>query len=100
MLITFGAVFSSHDDPPWGKEGKFYVAVAAPCFLGLVAAFLLAFCSPWLSRPEAVAVTVETVYQNTGLALSICLATFNEADSGKVVSVPLFYALTQIVVLP
>jgi len=99
-LIIFGAAFSSRDDPLWNKEGKFYIAVAAPCLLGLVAAFAIAFFSPVLSYPEVVAVTVETVYQNTGLALSICLASFSEGERGKAVGVPLYYGLIQIIILP
>lgn len=99
-LIVFGAVFSSRDDPLWDKTGTFYLAVAMPCCIGLVAAFVLSFINPWLSRPEAVSITVETVYQNTGLALSICLATFPANLRGKVAGVPLYYSVIQVILLP
>lgn len=94
-LVLFSVFYSSFDDPLWGKEGAFYVAVASPLILGLFATFLLALFSPWLSRPEAVALTVETVHQNTGLAVSICLAAFGEHERGKAAGVPLYYAFVQ-----
>lgn len=99
-LIVFGALVSSRDDPIWDKEAKFYPAVAMPCVLGLICSFALSFFNPWLEKPAAVAITVETVYQNTGLALSIVLATFDEDVRGTAAGVPIYYAVVQLFVLP
>jgi len=99
-LIIFGAVVSSRDDPIWDKEAVFYPAVAAPCLCGLAASFTTAYFCPLLTKPEAVAVTVETVYQNTGLALSIVLATFDEEHRSTAAGVPIYYSVVQVVVLP
>lgn len=99
-LIVFSFLVSSSNDPIWDKDGSFYLAVAAPCVAGLVSAFCLGTALPCISPPEAVAVTVETGYQNTGLALAIALATFDEEDRGKAAGVPLYYQFVQIVCLP
>merc|ERR1719253_1411392 len=64
-LIAFSALVSSRDDPIWDKGAKFYAAVALPCVAGLLFSFLLGIAAPCVSSPEAVAVTVETAYQNT-----------------------------------
>lgn len=99
-LIIFSFLVSSSNDPIWDKDGTFYLAVAAPCVAGLVSAFCLGTLLPCISSPEAVAVTVETGYQNTGLALAIALATFDEEDRGKAAGVPLYYGFVQVVCLP
>jgi hypothetical protein len=99
-LIIFSAFVSSRDDPIWDKEPKFYVAVGAPCLFGLVTAFAFGRAFPCISSPEAVAVTVETSYQNTGLALTIALATFSEDERGAAAGVPLYYGCVQVVLLP
>jgi len=100
VLIIYSMVVTSSDEPIWNKPAKFYPAVATPCACGLVAALLISLNNPWLSRPEAVAVVVETTYQNTGLAMSIALATFDKSQRGRAVGVPLFYAAVQVVLLP
>jgi len=99
-LIVFGIVVSNNDEPIWTKEPIFYPAVASPCVIGLCCSFSAALCSRTLTKPEVVAVTVETAYQNTGLALSIALATFEEDDVADAAAVPLFYAAVQVILLP
>mmetsp|Transcript_30865 Transcript_30865/g.71689 ORF Transcript_30865/g.71689 Transcript_30865/m.71689 type:complete len:481 (+) Transcript_30865:103-1545(+) len=99
-LIIFSTVVSSRETPLWDKGPKFYAGVAAPCVSGLLLAFSIAHLSPCITGPEAVAVTVETSYQNTGLAMTIALATFNEEERGNATSVPLFYGAVQVIFLP
>mmetsp|Transcript_64892 Transcript_64892/g.141419 ORF Transcript_64892/g.141419 Transcript_64892/m.141419 type:complete len:455 (-) Transcript_64892:167-1531(-) len=100
LLISFGVLTSSNDSPLWDKDAKFYSAVSLPCFGGLASAFCLSFLTPWLNGPEAVAVTIETSYQNTGLALSVALATFAKKDRAAAASVPLFYGVVEACLLP
>lgn len=99
-LIIFSAVVSSSDDPIWDKDTTFYVAVALPCLAALLIAFVTCYLFPRISGPECVAVTVETSYQNTGLALAIALATFGEEDRARAAGVPLYYGCVQVVCLP
>lgn len=100
-LIIFSALVSSNDDPIWDKDARFYVAVAAPCLAGLVISFFLGrLAAPCISGPEAVSVTVETAYQNTGLALTIALSSFSPEDRGRAAGVPLYYSVVQVVLLP
>lgn len=98
-LIALGVFTSSRDDPLWDKEAVFYIAVALPCFAGLAAAFLLATLSG-LKGPERISVTVETCYQNTGIALTLALATFPEDQQSKAAGVPLYYGVVEIILLP
>jgi len=83
-----------------GQEPALIVAAFLPCVLGLLLAFGLGKASRRLSGPEIVAVTVETSYQNTGLALTIALASFDEDKRGKAAAVPLLYGIAQVVLLP
>lgn len=100
VLIAFSVMVSSRDDPIWDKDAAFYVAVGFPCVLGLVLSFGVGYVMPYISGPEAVACAVETSYQNTGLALTIALATFEEGQRGKAAGVPLYYGVVEIVLLP
>lgn len=98
-LIVFGALTSSRDDPLWDKDAVFYCAVSLPCLAGIFAAFAMSwFCG--LDAPQRVAVTVETSYQNTGIALTMALATFPKKDQSAAAGVPLFYGLVEVVILP
>eukprot|EP00927_Polykrikos_kofoidii_P035392 TRINITY_DN29964_c0_g4_i1.p1 TRINITY_DN29964_c0_g4~~TRINITY_DN29964_c0_g4_i1.p1 ORF type:complete len:447 (+),score=70.32 TRINITY_DN29964_c0_g4_i1:190-1341(+) len=99
-LIVFSVLASSRDDPIWDKSLGFYLAVGSPCLLGLSISFFFASCIKKLSWPQVVAVTVETCYQNTGLALSIILAILPEGEQGRGAGVPLFYGAMQVTVLP
>eukprot|EP00928_Gymnodinium_smaydae_P022125 TRINITY_DN1867_c0_g1_i1.p1 TRINITY_DN1867_c0_g1~~TRINITY_DN1867_c0_g1_i1.p1 ORF type:complete len:362 (-),score=15.03 TRINITY_DN1867_c0_g1_i1:226-1194(-) len=99
-LIAFGAIVSSRRDPIWNREPVFYIAVALPCVLGMCLSFVLTLPAKRVTWPEAVSITVEVCYQNTGLALSIALATFRGADVGRAAGVPIYYGVCQIVCLP
>lgn len=99
-LIIFSAVVSTGGDPIWGKKLSFYVAVSTPILFGLLIAFPLSMAIRGPSPQEAIAVTVETCYQNTGLALTIALSSFDEEDRAAAAQVPLFYGCVQVVILP
>eukprot|EP00446_Apocalathium_sp_SHHI-4_P008370 CAMPEP_0177168880 /NCGR_PEP_ID=MMETSP0367-20130122/9291_1 /TAXON_ID=447022 ORGANISM="Scrippsiella hangoei-like, Strain SHHI-4" /NCGR_SAMPLE_ID=MMETSP0367 /ASSEMBLY_ACC=CAM_ASM_000362 /LENGTH=383 /DNA_ID=CAMNT_0018615021 /DNA_START=41 /DNA_END=1188 /DNA_ORIENTATION=+ len=101
FLMVFSAIVSSGGDQPlWDKEPSFYLATILPCLLALTVSFALGWLAPCLSAPEAVAVTVETCYQNTGLALTIALASFDGPERSEAASVPLFYGIVQVAILP
>merc|ERR1712039_880210 len=68
--------------------------------MGVFISFSACYFAPCVSGTEAVAVTVETSYQNTGLALAIAFATFAEKDRVQAAGVPLYYGSVQIVCLP
>merc|ERR1712083_2209 len=53
-----------------------------------------------LDAPQRIAVTVETCYQNTGIALALALATFPTKDQSAAAEVPLYYGVVEIIVLP
>ncbi|CAJ1355618.1 unnamed protein product [Effrenium voratum] len=100
LLIVFNAAVSSRDDPIWDKDAKFYGAVALPCICSVVLAFCITKVSGRVSAPEAVAIAIETCYQNTGLALTIALSSFEPRDASRASGVPLFYSLVQVIVMP
>lgn len=49
---------------------------------------------------EAVAVTVSSLYQNTGLAISFVLGTFQSHEREDAASVPVLYGISQSTILP
>jgi len=98
-LIIFGALTSSRDDPIWDKEPGFYAAVSLPCVTGLLSAFALSWCCG-LEAPQRVAVTVETSYQNTGIAITMAMSSFPPDQQSTAAGVPIFYGLVGVLVLP
>ena len=84
--------------PLWDRSGLFYLQVIFPCMAGLACAHCLARIAG-VPPPQAVAIAVECGYQNTGIAMSIVLATFKGDTQGEALGVPLFYGLTQCLLL-
>mgnify|MGYP006156933309 CR=1 FL=1 len=83
-LIAFSFVFSSTNDPIWDKSAKFYAAVTTPALLALGLALSLASLPcVRLAPPERVAITIECLYQNTGIGLSIALSVFSGDDASR-----------------
>lgn len=63
---------------------------------------LLSFCiAVAMRRPktEVVAIAIETCFQNTGIALTIALSTFEGEDRANAVGVPLTYNAVQVALL-
>lgn len=75
-----------------------YVAVASPCLLGLLISLSIARAIK-CTKPESVAICIECCFQNTGIANSVALTIFSGRDASRALLVPLFYGLTEIVVL-
>lgn len=77
-LVLLGLRFSSSNDRPiWERDTNFYLGVMTPPLTGIVLS--LAFASSLrLERPQCIAVAIETCYQNTGIALAIALANYDD----------------------
>jgi len=103
FLIIFSGVLSSLSGDKqaqiWGQPWSFYVAVSAPCLVGLIIATCAGVCAR-LKRPEVISVGVECCYQNVGIATSAAVAMFNTpSERGQALLVPLFYGGMEAVVL-
>eukprot|EP01059_Diplonema_ambulator_P009216 TRINITY_DN19058_c0_g1_i1.p1 TRINITY_DN19058_c0_g1~~TRINITY_DN19058_c0_g1_i1.p1 ORF type:complete len:385 (+),score=30.68 TRINITY_DN19058_c0_g1_i1:71-1225(+) len=97
-LIIYGAFTSTTKAPLWNRAGLFYVQVATPCVLGVIISTLLTILTK-LPGPTSVAIAIECGYQNTGIAMSIVMATFKGDDQGEALGVPLYYGTIQAIVL-
>jgi len=99
LMIFGGATNATSDTPLWANESSWFACIALPCVLGLVAALGVARTID-LQKPAAVAVAIECVYQNTGLALTIALSAVPPSQVGKASGVPIFYGLVEIALIP
>eukprot|EP00558_Chaetoceros_sp_UNC1202_P001778 CAMPEP_0197256228 /NCGR_PEP_ID=MMETSP1429-20130617/74706_1 /TAXON_ID=49237 /ORGANISM="Chaetoceros sp., Strain UNC1202" /LENGTH=356 /DNA_ID=CAMNT_0042719739 /DNA_START=73 /DNA_END=1143 /DNA_ORIENTATION=- len=73
-----------------GRELVFYFGTILPIVFGLLASILISSLAG-LNKPERVTVSVECVYQNTGIAMTSCLALFDGADEAYAIGVPFWY---------
>lgn len=70
ILSAFMTNTGSADTKIWSRSWQFYLGVAFPCLLGLlISNVLCSFLN--LKKPERVTVSVESCYQNVGIASSI-----------------------------
>jgi len=99
LMVFGGASNATSSDPLWENDTDWFACVAAPCVLGLVSSILIAFRLD-LASPSCVAVAIECVYQNTGLALTIALSAVPADKVGMASGVPIFYGLVEIVCVP
>merc|ERR1712008_549279 len=77
------------------RDAFWLVAIMSPCIIGLVVSFLVARCILRIDPPEAVSIAIECCYQNTGLATTVALTVFNEAEASVAKDVPLVYGLAE-----
>ena len=95
-LIALGLVSTSGSrDGLFGQPWNFFAGVAAPCVVGVVGSFAMSTAAG-LTKPQVLSVGIETVYQNTALALSVALASPAPA---RAAAVPVFYQAVQVVTL-
>jgi predicted Na+-dependent transporter len=102
-LIIFSLVYSNSDEPLWNKTGQFYGSISLPCLAAMVLAHLVSSLPCLrLSPPERMAVTIECLYQNVGIALSVALSVFSTSNgqASKAAAVPLFYGFCQLLIIP
>lgn len=97
-LIVFSATVSSTGDAGskiWSRDWTFYVAVALPCFFGLLIANLIA-STIRLKPPERVTVAIECCYQNVGIATSLALTMFDGDELSEAMGVPVVYGMAEV----
>ena len=100
-LILFSFVFSSVSEPIWDKPREFYAAVALPCVLALLLSHAIgSLPCLGLTTPERTAVTIECLYQNTGIATSIALSAFRGTEASRAAGTPLYYGVVQTATIP
>jgi len=78
--------------------GDFFVGVACPCVLGLATANVISTCNK-LKKPERVTVSVESCYQNAGIATSVAINMFEGDQLAEAIAVPLYYGLVEAITL-
>lgn len=97
LLIIFSATVTNTGDADsriWSRHWTFYIAIIAPCLLGLTIASILASLIN-LRKPERITVAVECCYQNVGIATSLALTMFKGNDLNEAMGVPFFYGLCE-----
>jgi len=101
VLIAFSAAFSSVNAPLWNRPLKFYPSTATPALLAMTLSLLLTQWSRLRLAPaERVAVTIECLYQNTGISMSIAFSVFSGSEAARAAGTPLFYGVCQAVFIP
>lgn len=100
LILLSVTVSSSHQDARlWDQDISFYVACAFPPFIGLLLAVSLA-SRYHLEKPERVAVSIESCYQNTGIATTVALTMFkSESDLATAIGVPLYYGIVEAILI-
>jgi predicted Na+-dependent transporter len=89
LSILLGVVASGDScADPFGQPFVVYLAVLVPVIAGLFAAMGFATLAG-LPKPQRVAVSIETAYQNTGIALAVTLSLGSEGRAAAIV--PLVY---------
>lgn len=92
VLILFSFVLSSSNAEArlWDRDPAFYFGVMTPVLVALAAGNALTLIQD-LPKAEVVTISVESCYQNVGIALSIALSMFNGDELAKAVAVPFYY---------
>lgn len=106
FLILFSALMASggggNGDEAgsnvWNNHWTFYVAITAPCLMGLITSALLTSVLD-LRRPERMSVSIECCYQNTGIATSMALTMFQGNDLNQAMGVPFLYGIIEAVLI-
>ena len=100
LILLSVTVSSSHQDARiWDQDISFYAACAFPPMIGLVLAVSLASRFQ-LEKPERVAVSIESCYQNTGIATTVALTMFkSEKELATAIGVPLYYGVVEAILI-
>lgn len=68
-------------------------SVSLTCFMGMLVTTAASTVVPGISRPERIAIVIETVFQNTSIALAIAM---REPDAIEGIAVPLMYGIMEV----
>jgi len=74
----------------FGRPISFYLASVLPLVLGMTSSIILSSLAN-LKKPERITVTVECVYQNTGIAITSCFVIFSGEEQERALGIPFFY---------
>jgi predicted Na+-dependent transporter len=96
ILIIFSAVLSSsHKNARlWDRDQSFYFGLAMPSIAALLVANAVTLVLK-LPKAEVVTISVESCYQNVGIAMSVSIAMFYGEDLARAVAVPFYCGLLQ-----
>jgi len=72
------------------REPIFYYAPIMPMIFGLLLSNIISMVMR-LKQPERVTVSIECVYQNTGIAMTSCLALFTGEDQSRGLAIAFWY---------
>lgn len=98
VLFSIFMSNSSSESSLWDRPWYFYAGVAMPCVLALIIGNIITSVL-LLPKPERVTISVETCYQNIGIATSVALTMFDGNDSSKAMCVPVYYGMLEAVIL-
>lgn len=99
ILLSVSVSSSNQQAAIWDQDASFYMACVAPPIIGLTLAVSLASYFD-LDNPERVSVSIESCYQNTGIATTVALTMFKtEAALATAIGVPLLYGIVEAVVI-
>jgi predicted Na+-dependent transporter len=96
ILIIFSAILSSSNENAriWDRDARFYCGIALPSFIALIVSNIVTL-SLKLPHVEVVTISIESCYQNVGIAMSVALATFYGEALARAVAVPFYYGVIQ-----
>lgn len=96
ILIIFSAIISnSHKSARlWDRDPSFYFGIAMPCVVALIVANVVTLVLR-LPNAEIVTISIESCYQNVGIAMTVSFAMFYGQNLARAVAVPFYYGLVQ-----
>jgi predicted Na+-dependent transporter len=96
LLVIFSAILSSSNENAriWNREAEFYIGVAIPSFIALIIGNAITILLK-LPHIEVVTISIESCYQNVGIAMSVAVATFYGENLARAVAVPFYYGIIQ-----
>ena len=97
ILFSFILTSASAEARLWDRDPTFYFGILTPVLVALIAGNVLTLVQK-LPKPEVVTISVESCYQNVGIALSIALSMFDGDDLAKAIAVPFFYGTMEAIV--
>jgi len=100
VLVIFSLYMSnsSEESRMWGRPWQFYIGVMFPCLASLIIGNI-ATTALKIAKPERVTISIETCYQNVGIATSVAMTMFDGAESSEAIGVPAYYGLLEGVLL-
>jgi predicted Na+-dependent transporter len=100
LFIVSFFISGQSKKPVWKEHLWLHAAIASPIIAAIVLTTLVSSMRILkLKKPERVAVVIEACYQNPGLASSIVIGMFAEAQAADAIAVPILYGIYEAVLL-